>query len=178
MNTTSFPKKARKRKRPRKRPKPPEPDWQHLSCTDLRQEDEFPGTCDLCNRSGIRFLHLIEDQNSGETMAVGCCCGEKLVTEFDGKRIERKLLSLRKKREEFPYRKSWKLSRKGNPRLVTKDYSVTIYPDNYDPDVFSYCVVDKDDDRETYFGNGFLSPNDAKRGAYDCLADVKGWGEP
>ena len=174
MTTTSFPKRARRRLRERNRPKP---GWQYGYCTDLRKEGDYPGTCEHCGRSGIRFLHTLEHERTGETKEVGCNCAGKLVAGLDAKAIVRRLESLWKKREKFPRRKSWKVSRNGNPYLSTSDYTVTIFSDNYDPDAFAFCVLDKDDG-EKYFDSNFLSKEDAMLAAFDCLAELKGWTEP
>ena len=102
-------------KKSRKRKKLPRSNWKSVGAVDLLRIGEYPGTCDNCGRTDIRYLHILEHRKTDKVLRVGSVCASRLCSgAYDPKQVERRLLNLSNRRMRFPGLRGWRVSDNGN----------------------------------------------------------------
>jgi hypothetical protein len=98
------------------------------SCVGVSDLGEVSETCAMCETAEIRFVHhMIHPDYPGE-LGCGCICAEHMEGDYlNPRRRERALRNRARRRQAWPERRSWRLSAKGNPCIVTPGFVVTVF---------------------------------------------------
>lgn len=151
-----------------------------MNVMDLQAINEPPGTCDLCGRSGLRFVHWLAHREVEFRRPVGKCCAKKLCPNHDAEGFERDLSNRAKRRSNFPTLLGWRESMKGNDciKLPTINATVTVFRSRFG-EGFGWCIAIEDDEGEDttkLFSEGtFTTKKEAKLSAWDALAERFDW---
>ena len=111
----------------------PHKGWIWVGISDARDDkglsyDDYP-SCEYCDQPHIRGIHTIRHPTFPDTVRVGCDCVVKLTEEYaDAQRAERNLRNKVARRRNFPKRKEWKTSAKGNDWIFLDGYHVVVIP--------------------------------------------------
>jgi hypothetical protein len=85
----------------------------------------------VCEVQPTRYVHEMEHPDYPEVLSVGCICAEHMEGDYVGPRQrERTLHNAAARRRKWLFRRSWQLSRKGNPWIRANGYVVTAFPAN------------------------------------------------
>lgn len=97
--------------------------WHCIETRDLREEGQDYQICAMCESQEIRFVHTMEHPEYPETLECGCdCAGHMEGSPQKARDREVKVKNRAVRRENFPNRKAWKESRKGNPYIKVEGY--------------------------------------------------------
>ncbi|BBI21221.1 hypothetical protein EKJ_20680 [Qipengyuania flava] len=98
----------------------PHKDWRCVGEFDAKEEFGDLVTCEMCEKQQIRFVHLMEHPHYGATLNCGCVCASHMSGDSQNAEArEKKMRSRASRRFNFPNRKGWKVSAKGNPYIKT-----------------------------------------------------------
>lgn len=109
----------------------PHKGWKWVDVRDSRDNDglsydEYP-SCEFCDHTQIRYVHILEHPNFPDTIEVGCECAEQLTEDYANPQSrERDLRNRASRRVKFPERKGWKVSPKGNPWIDYEDHHIIV----------------------------------------------------
>ena len=117
-------------------------------CTDVEDlgangPEYTPGTCDMCGKERLRYIHTMEHDNHGP-LAVGGVCAEKMATDYDAKAARKELKSKAGVRSRWLSR-LWLTSQKGNRYLRLDGLVIGISPTRYGR--WKYWITEQDGDR-------------------------------
>lgn len=109
----------------------PHKGWKWLGVRDARDDDglsyeEYP-SCEFCDQSQIRYVHILDHPSFPDTIEVGCDCAEQLTEDYaNPKSRERDLRNRASRRANFPDRKAWKVSSNGNLWITYEDHHIIV----------------------------------------------------
>ncbi len=146
----------------------PHKGWECVDCEDLGEPAQ---TCEMCESTEIRYVHVMRHPDFETELRVGCVCAEHLSEGYVGKENERRLRNYAKRRSRFLNRK-WKTSRSGNPKIELNDYPITIFEKvcgwKYVITVGFFKPWAPDESPESIFSDRtFKTKDDAKLAAFD-----------
>ena len=115
-------------------------DWYCLYVVDITENEEDYATCELCDCSKVRFIHVMSHDKYFENIDVGCICagimeGDILVAE----ERERKFRNRANRKKNF-IKKEWTPNQGGGYRMKYKGEWIFIYPSRYDSGTFGVVV--------------------------------------
>ena len=110
----------------------PNTGWVCESITDLGQPAEM---CEMCQKEEIRYVHTMRHPEYGLRIDAGCVCAAKMARPTENAPItdeaqsrERVMKNIARRRVGWLTHSGWKVSRKGNDFIKTKEgYLVTIF---------------------------------------------------
>jgi len=157
----------------------PHKGWSCIGVDDLGRAE---GSCGMCGKEEVRYLHHMEHSNFEDTLSVGCVCAEKLEDDYvslDGKskakKRESSLKNAASRRTRWLTLRGWKKSKKGNVYVTKGSYIITVFS-QYSG--FKY-VLNKQRENQwgtvQNVGDGYFSPrayatlDEAKLAAFDAL---------
>lgn len=110
----------------------PHKGWSCLEVEDLQVAE---GTCEMCSRESIRYVHHMQHPDYADTVAAGCMCAEKMEDDYSSgtrpsaaKRREATLRNAASRRGRWLALQSWRTSKKGNPWIKKDALIVTVFP--------------------------------------------------
>jgi hypothetical protein len=109
----------------------PHKGWKWVGARDSRDNDglsyeEYP-CCEFCDKTQIRYVHILEHPNFPDSVEVGCECAEQLTEDYSNPQSHEKDLRNRaSRRTKFPDRKGWKVSEKGNPYINYEEHHIIV----------------------------------------------------
>jgi hypothetical protein len=106
------------------KPGVPQRGWRCVDVTDL---GEAIGTCQMCDREEIRFVHHMEHNAYPGTLGVGCVCAGKMSSDYVGARNREKKLKSKAGRKARWLARRWKIARSGNPYLNVDGYNIVVF---------------------------------------------------
>ena len=97
------------------------------SLTDIDDTDDFYFTCEMCERTTIRYQHVMQHPNYPSTLSVGCVCAGRMSGDYEeAKRLETEYKKQKRKWSKL----KWKTSKNGNPYTTTPNNDlVTVFKD-------------------------------------------------
>ncbi|MEO5327063.1 MAG: hypothetical protein H7829_02350 [Magnetococcus sp. THC-1_WYH] len=98
-------------------------------CVDVYDLEEATGTCGMCGREEIRYVHVMDHPHYPEALDVGCICAGKM-TNYGGPRERENRLKNKASRRTRWLSRKWRVSAKGNEFLNTDGFNITIFPYN------------------------------------------------
>lgn len=106
----------------------PHKGWECVSVYDLKEvAPEAERTCEMCGRSQLRYVHVMEHPEH-DPLEVGCVCAGKTAAGYDAHRAEAALKNQQKRRARF--RRGWKTTETGDRRRRKNGVPVTIGQDS------------------------------------------------
>lgn len=85
------------------------------------------GSCQMCGREEIRFLHHMSQPQFPEGLDLGGVCAEKMEDDYvNPRRREQDLRNVAGRGKRWLTRK-WKLSQSGNPYIKSDGFHIVIY---------------------------------------------------
>lgn len=107
----------------------PHKGWTHLDVVDVLAGDGDYAECDMCGKTKIRWLHIVDHPEVAEPAGVGCDCAEKLTDDYaNPQEREQRAKSRSGARSRWLARKGWKAAgRTGNPWIKYKGMHIVVY---------------------------------------------------
>ena len=142
----------------------PHKGWRCVGINDLGNPDQ---TCEMCESSAIRYVHVMEHDDYPRLLEVGCICAGHL--EEDPVRArdrEHAVKNRAGKRARWLTRK-WRESSKGNEYLRSEGYRVVVRPVTGG---WAVTVADIAKDAATHSKRVYDSPHAAKLAAFDFIS--------
>ncbi len=110
--------------------------WYCVHMYDIAQEDESPddvglATCELCDCSSVRYVHVMRNRDYFEDVKVGCICAG--IMEGDilaAKARDNEIKNRAKRKHNFPNRK-WQKTYNGNFCITYRGKKVYINKSQY-----------------------------------------------
>lgn len=148
----------------------PHKGWTCIEVEDLQVAE---GTCEMCGRESIRYVHHMEHPQYTDSVAAGCMCAEKMEDDYSSesrpsaaKQREATLRNAASRRGRWPKLQSWRTSKKGNPWIKKDGLIVTVFSAG---DRFKFSIKASAGDK-TYFSARFYPTVDAaKLASFDAL---------
>ena len=114
----------------------PRKGWECVDVIDIRPNDEPIAddeyeTCEMCGNHPIRYVHVMEHEDHGEQVNVGCVCAEHMTDDYVNPKSRETKLKNRSARRRNWLSLKWKTSKKGNPYLKKDGMILTIFPDKF-----------------------------------------------
>ena len=140
-------------------------------CIGVDELDELTN-CQMCESAEIRFAHRMRHPDYPEELVVGCHCAEHMEEDYSAPRErEQRLRSAASGRERWLTR-NWKLSRKGNSFLTTRDgFHVVVW--QVDGKTWAGKVTDLDFDQEVVSKRHYASEDEVKMAAFSAIQIFK-----
>lgn len=108
-------------------PDMPHRGWSLVEVIDL---EEATHTCDACEFTPIRYVHVI-DHAEFRTLEVGCVCSEHLTEDYVNPREWERRLRNRAAAKSRWFGKEWNLSPKGAWWIKQKGHHVAVFPSRF-----------------------------------------------
>ena len=111
--------------------------WECLHMYDVEGDDNDLEcinlfTCELCNCSQVRYVHVMHHSEYFEEISVGCICAGIMEGDiFTAKERERQMKNRAKRKENY-LKRGWHWSANGNRTIRYKNHQLTIIPSRYD----------------------------------------------
>jgi hypothetical protein len=149
------------------------------SCINVIDTGHATSKCEMCGNSTVRYLHYLEHAEFERQLKVGSECSEKLSENYStASSVEDYIKRYPKKKAMWSSK--WKVSNKGNHYYVeedcSKDRTVTIFPDKFNPGCFKYLIVDKEYSNVDYGDGPEQELNEDKKFSnkfYATIAEAK-----
>lgn len=106
----------------------PHKDWRCVGTRDLREEGSEYAICEMCETQEIRYVHTMEHDQYPQRLDCGCDCAGHM--EGNSARAEKRDKAMRNRasrRQKFPDRKGWKLSKNGNPFISVEGVRCVVF---------------------------------------------------
>jgi hypothetical protein len=135
------------------------------ACIDVHDLGAPTGTCEMCNREEIRFVHEIRHPDWENALNVGCVCVEKMSGDYVAPRRREAELRKRASRRARWLTRKWRVSEKGSEYLNVDGANITIFCYRCGPKkgLWGYKVDD------SFSRRAFISAAAAKLAAFDAL---------
>lgn len=142
--------------------------WYCSSEFDAIEEVGYLLTCEMCERTEVRFVHVMQHSEYPVSLNCGCICamhlsGEKIETE----EREKRLRSRASRRTKFGSRKGWKLSARGNPNIRVGNMHVVVAQSRSGQ--FHIGSKRATEERFEWDARGYATQDEAKTGSFDLL---------
>jgi hypothetical protein len=145
------------------------PDVPHRGWTCCGVEDlgDIDAVCEMCEVQPIRYVHDMEHPGYPDVLRVGCVCAENMEGDYIGpRRRERAIRNAAARRRKWPFRKGWRMSRKGNPFIRANGFVVTAYPSN---GAWRFWLQCPSEERSWPSKYDYPSEDAAKLAAFDAI---------
>jgi len=155
----------------------PHKDWECIGVTDLKPADAVGddydhGTCEVCGRDDLRYVHTLRHNDYPKNLDTGCECASKLEnnSKSAGSR-ERGLTNLANRRARWLSR-TWQVSAKGGYYLTHKGYKLGVSKRG---NGWGYWLIDTRDG--IIFGKSktYATINEAKLALFSEASDFFKW---
>ena len=83
-------------------------------------------TCEMCEFQTIRYVHVMEHPSYAEVLRVGCICAGHMEGDLAAARQREASLQSRAGKRKRWVNLKWKISRKGNPWIVSDGHRITV----------------------------------------------------
>lgn len=98
------------------------------SCVDIQDLGEPLQTCQMCEKTAIRYVHYMRNSAYDEVLEVGCVCAGHMEGNLHAARTRESGMKSRASKRARWLTRRWRRSKKGNPWIKADGYRVTIYP--------------------------------------------------
>ena len=146
--------------------------WRCVDVEDLGADGPAyePGTCQMCGKKRLRYMHTMEHENHGD-LEVGRICAEKMATDYDAAAAEKTLKTKAGVRSRWLSRR-WHTSRKGNPFLRIDGLVIGV--SRSFGGRWKYWITEQDSEA-MYTGSGrsYGTPDEAKLALFEAYWQVK-----
>lgn len=115
-------------------------DVYNVALPDFTSVDRNYETCQMCGRENIRYVHVMEHNEYDSQLRVGCVCAQKMSGDYVGPRDREQKLKNRAARRSKWFKRSWRVSTKGNHFLNIDGHNVSVFPDKYRKDKWGFCI--------------------------------------
>ncbi|WP_434361214.1 hypothetical protein NF212_22715 [Parasalinivibrio latis] len=144
-------------------PNVPHKGWCCVHIEDLEATEQ---TCEMCESQEIRYVHYMQHENYPAIFKVGCICSGHMESDISAAKQRERIVKNWSGRRKRWLTRSWKLSRKGNPRLNIEGFWVTVYQKS---GKWSATVSSKDGNYSKFLYRNFDSEKEAKLAAFDLF---------
>lgn len=91
-----------------------------------RGEGEFE-ICEMCERTQVRFVHIMESERYPEQLLCGCICAGHMEQDLVTAEVRDRGMRLRAgRRDHFPDRKGWRISSRGTPYIKLDGFHLMV----------------------------------------------------
>lgn len=105
----------------------PHKDWYCVGEFDAREEYGDLITCEMCEKQEIRFVHVMQNRRYPTLLNCGCVCASHMSGDAQNAEAREKAMRSRaSRRSNFPKRKGWKVSARGNPYIKVDGVHIVI----------------------------------------------------
>jgi hypothetical protein len=140
------------------------------TCVDIEDVGSPDHVCEMCEVQDVRYVHVMEHANYGETLRVGCICAGHMEENLVGARLREDAFKASRSRRDRWLSRSWRTSRAGNQYLNTDGFNVVVYP-------VSNGFGARIEQRETEWGRmskrRYATEEHAKLAAFDAMIVAK-----
>lgn len=110
----------------------PVSEWECLYTYDVKQDEEERSddlyTCQLCDFSQVRYVHVMRHRDYFEDVSVGCICAGVMEDDILAAQERERVMKNRAKRKKNYLKRKWQCYRSGNPTMTYKDHWLMIVP--------------------------------------------------
>ncbi len=152
-----------------------QPDVPHKGWTCFEVEDlqAAEGSCDMCLRESIRYVHHMQHPGYADTVAAGCMCAEKMEDDYSlgsrpsaAKQREAILRNATSRRGRWLSLQSWRTSKKGNPWIKKDGLIVTVFAADAR---FKFSIKLNAGNKSYFSSRSYLTADAAKLASFDAL---------
>jgi hypothetical protein len=98
----------------------------HYDAFEAHGDEEFE-TCEMCETTPIRFVHLMEHPDYAGQLHCGCvCAGHMEQSKVRAETRDKGMRNRAVKRTKFPTRKGWRVSVRGTPHIKVDGYHLMV----------------------------------------------------
>lgn len=98
------------------------------SCVDVDDLGQPSKVCEMCESQDIRYVHVMQHADYPDFLEVGCICAEHMEEDYVRPREREKRLKRAARRRVSWAKRTWKISRRGDPYINTEGFNLTVYP--------------------------------------------------
>lgn len=149
----------------------PHREWRCIDVIDLCPEGESAdnreyGTCEMCGKYPIRFLHVMEHSDVENHLNVGCVCAEKMSGDYVTPKASETTLRNKAARKVKWLTRRWRTSARGNDFLNTQGHNLVVFPNKYKPEMWSYRINGQ------FCRDSYDSKDEAKLALFEALWEL------
>lgn len=150
------------------RPGVPQKGWSCDGVTDLETPE---GTCEMCGREEIRYIHHMSHPGYPSGLDVGCVCAERMEDDYVTPRLREQALRNAAARRKRWLRRVWRVSQLGNPFINTDGYNITIFQKT--DGSWGGRIQDRLTGEDVLSRRRYATMDQAKLGAFDGMIFLK-----
>ena len=150
----------------------PHRDWRCVGEFDAIDAHGELLTCEMCEKQSIRFVHVMAHPWHGEHLNCGCVCASHMSGDSKSAEArEKRMRSRASRKKNFPSRKGWKTSARGNPNIKADGVHIVIAR-NRDG---KFRIGSKNvwDSEFSWGSDGFMSVEEAKLAAFERYEELR-----
>lgn len=132
-------------------------------CIDIEDTEELFSICEMCESQEIRFVHHMQHKDYPKVLKVGCDCAGYMEGSLKNAKDRDKSIKSRALKRKRWLTRNWPISQKGNERIKTKGFYITVYVKNND---WSYSIFHQDK-KNINSRSGYDTSDAAKLAAFD-----------
>lgn len=108
-------------------------DWKCIHTYDVKDEWEDVGlfTCELCDCSQVRYVHVMHHRDYFENISVGCICAGIMEGDILAAKEREREMKNRSKRKANYLKREWRWRANGNRTMKYKNRWLTIIPNRF-----------------------------------------------
>lgn len=152
----------------------PHKGWTCDGVTDLEQPD---GSCGMCGREEVRYIHHMSHPDYPAGLDVGCVCAERMEDDPIAPRLRENALRNAGARRRRWLARKWRVSAQGNPYLNADGFNIAVF--RKVDGSFGGRIEERSSGRFVLSQRHYTSLDQAKLGAFDgmvFLRHQRGWG--
>lgn len=150
-------------------PTVPNKGWYCVEVYDSCEYDEgLHFVCEMCETQLIRYIHVMSNLRYSGLLECGCICAGRMEGSEERAKARE---SIARKRDKFPDRANWNISKKGNHYIRVDGYVVTIYRGGGG---YKVSINGPQDEQVRFFDMIYNDVRTAQKGSYENLMRVQG----
>lgn len=140
------------------------------TCVGIEDLEENRQTCAMCRSQPIRYVHIMEHPNYGETLDAGCECASKMEEDYASAKSRERTMKNAVSRKRNWIKRKWRTSYKGNSYLNVDGFNIATYLKN---NIWGAKVTYKETDDTTFSRKPFKTEDEAKLAAFNQMILMK-----
>jgi len=141
--------------------------WQCIDHYDVAEEDRTLFTCELCDCSSVRFVHVMRHEEYFEDVHVGCICAGIMDGDILAAKKRECLMKNRGKRKQNYLKRQWGWKENGVSVLRYKNRWITIAANKFETGGF--VVILDGQSQWRHMGRQMKSYLSAVHAAFDLI---------
>jgi hypothetical protein len=145
----------------------PHKGWKCIADQDLGEPAE---TCEMCESSEIRYVHVMQHPDYPEVLRCGRICAGHMENDYVAAENRERTLQNRAARRANWLQRKWRVSAKGNWFLNTDGFNIVVYPK---AGKWRAAITHRETERVVPSNRSYSTAEACKLATFDALLFIK-----